>query len=78
MDVFVLASRWEGMPNAVIEAMALKKPVISSAVGGAIDLIDNEKNGFLIESENVNALTEKIKYLILNHVTATFHSRCCR
>ena len=43
--MFVLSSDYEGMPNALIEAMCLGLPVISTAVSGATDLIQNGENG---------------------------------
>ena len=48
-EFFVLSSNYEGMPNALIEAMGLGVPVISTRVSGATDLIENGKNGILID-----------------------------
>lgn len=64
LDVFVLASRWEGMPNAVMEAMISKKPVIASTVGGVTDLIQSGTEGLLIESENVKQCSDAMIQLI--------------
>jgi len=47
-DIFILSSFWEGLPLSIIEAMACKKPVICSDVGGCSDLVVNEKTGFLV------------------------------
>ena len=49
--IFVLVSLYEGMPNALIEAMCLGLPVVSSKVSGAVDLIKDSINGRLF---NVN------------------------
>ena len=46
---FVLSSDYEGMPNALIEAMCLGLPVISTKVSGATDLIVDHENGILVE-----------------------------
>ena len=46
-ELFVLSSDFEGMPNALIEAMCLGLPVISTAVSGATDLILDGQNGLL-------------------------------
>ena len=56
-DVFVLPSLHESSPNALIEAMGIGMPCIASDVGGIIDLIENEKNGIRIPSQNPEALT---------------------
>jgi glycosyltransferase involved in cell wall biosynthesis len=61
-DIFVLSSNYEGMPNALIEAMCLGLPCISTKVSGAVDLIQNQENGILVnindKSELINAMTE--------------------
>lgn len=55
-EFFVLSSNYEGMPNALIEAMGLGVPVISTMVSGATDLIENGKNGILIDVSDADAL----------------------
>ncbi len=59
--VFVLPSKREAMPQALIEAMSRKKIVISSDNLGARELIDDGKNGFLFKHGNEKDLAEKIK-----------------
>ncbi len=48
MDVFVHPSLRDGMPNAVLEAMACGKTVIATAVGGVTDVIEDGVNGMLV------------------------------
>src|SRR5690625_1078940 len=55
-DLFVLSSSWEGLPNVVLEAMAAKKPVIATNVGGIPEIVKHNKNGFIVEPGNVNEL----------------------
>ena len=48
-DVFVLPSKSEAFPNGAIEAMAAGLPVVASAVGGLLDLIEPERTGMLVQ-----------------------------
>lgn len=66
-DIFVLPSYREGYPNALLEAMATKTPVISTYTGSIPDLITPGKNGMLIEPGDHKALAEKINQLHQNH-----------
>ncbi len=63
-DVVVLPSLWEGLPNILIEAMAMKKPVVATAVGGTKEIVKDGENGFLVEPKNAMALAEKIKRIL--------------
>ncbi len=64
MDVFVLTSDTEGMPMALLEAWAAKKPVVVSAVGGLPDLVMENDNGFLYPLEDRERLLHAIETLI--------------
>lgn len=62
-EIFAMTSFYEGMPNALIEAMCLGMPVVSTKVSGAVDLIEDDVNGRLIEVDDTAALTEALKEL---------------
>ena len=64
MDVFVHPSLRDGMPNALLEAMACEKAVIATSVGGAADVIEHGKNGMLVNVNDVGALAETIIQLL--------------
>jgi glycosyltransferase involved in cell wall biosynthesis len=63
--LFILASLWEGLPNALLEAMALGKPVIATSCNDSVNqLIHSGQNGILIPPEDVRALEESILTLL--------------
>lgn len=68
--MFVLSSDYEGMPNALIEAMCLGLPVISTKVSGATDLIKDHENGILTELNDQAELEKAMLELIENPVLA--------
>ncbi len=65
-DVFVRASRSEGLGNSFLEAMAAGIPVIGTPVGGIVDFLITGHTGLLANPEDPDDLAEKINY-ILSH-----------
>jgi glycosyltransferase involved in cell wall biosynthesis len=65
-DCLILPSNAEGLPNVVMEAMAQGVPVISSLVGGVPFIIQDKKNGFLVQPGDLEGFILGIKYLY-NH-----------
>ena len=65
-DCFILPSKREGLPLTILEAMAMKKIVISTAVGGIPELIVNNYNGILIEERKPKLLMESMEYVYEN------------
>ena len=63
-DVFVLASLWEGMPNAVLEAMAAAVPVVATRVEGTVDVIEDGETGVLVMPRDVPALVTSVLRLL--------------
>lgn len=60
-QAFILSSRHEGMPTALVEAMYLNTPVIAfDCPTGPSELIENGSNGFLVEANNVDKLADAI------------------
>jgi glycosyltransferase involved in cell wall biosynthesis len=64
MDVFVHPSLRDGMPNALLEAMACGLPVVATPVGGAVDVIQDGKNGVLARVNDADDLAERILQLL--------------
>ena len=64
--LFLFPSRHEGMPNAVLEAMASGLPVIATQIAGSEELVVDGKTGILVPSENVEALRTAIHTLLTN------------
>jgi glycosyltransferase involved in cell wall biosynthesis len=58
MDLLLLTSDHEGLPTVVLEAMALGVPVVSRKVGGIPEVIDNDVNGILVDSDSPNEIAE--------------------
>ena len=56
MDVFVLSSREEGIPNALLEAMAAGRPSVATAVGGTPEVLEDGRTGWLVPSRSPEAL----------------------
>lgn len=65
-DIFVLPSVKEGFPWVVIEAMAAKLPVIATRVGAVPEIIENMKNGLIVEPARPEQIAGKIQELLNN------------
>ncbi|MCH7632479.1 MAG: glycosyltransferase [Planctomycetes bacterium] len=63
-DLFVLPSRTEGLPNALLEAMAAACPIVTTDVPGCRDLITNGETGIVVPYGDVDALAESIEQLL--------------
>ena len=65
-DIFVLPSRSEAFPNAVLEAMASGMPIVASRVGGIPELVEDGHTGFLVASGDAQALADRVCRLMAN------------
>ena len=65
-NIFINTTNYDNMPVSVIEAMALGFPIISTNVGGMPFLIDNHKDGVLVNPDDANGFVNQIKNIISN------------
>ena len=61
IQLYIQPSRFEGMPNALLEAMAAGCPIIASDVDGICELIEDGEHGWLVPAENEDALVKAIE-----------------
>lgn len=66
-DVYILPSYNEGLPIAILEAMAYSHPVISTPVGGIPEIIKSGKNGILVQPGDTKGIADAIKFYIENN-----------
>ena len=62
-DVYIFPSLQEGLPVALMEAMACELPIVCSEIRGNTDLIENEKGGFLVAATSKDAYERRIELL---------------
>jgi glycosyltransferase involved in cell wall biosynthesis len=65
-DIFMLSSRREGLPNSILEAMAMGLPVVSTDVAGTKELVIHDETGFILPQGDVLGLARAIMALIDN------------
>jgi len=64
MDLFLLSSRAEGLPNVLVEAQALGVPVVTTAAGGAQESLAHGQTGWVLSSDNASAAARVIARLL--------------
>lgn len=64
MDVFLLTSRHEGLPRALLEALAVGVPVVATDVGGVRELVDGRRNGLLYDYGDIDGLAAGVADLL--------------
>ena len=63
-DVVAMSSSGEGLPNALLEAAAAKKPIVTTAAGGAVEIVDDGVNGLVVPVGDRVALSEALACLV--------------
>jgi glycosyltransferase involved in cell wall biosynthesis len=62
--IFVVPSHYEGLPTTLLEAMSCGLPVVSTAVSGALDVIEPENNGILVPIKSPDKMAEGISKIL--------------
>lgn len=65
-SIICLPTYREGLPKSLIEAVACGRPIVTTNVPGCREIIQQGKNGLLVEARDVSGLAEALKYLVLN------------
>ncbi len=63
-DIVVIPSRFEGFGLTAIEAMALSRPVIVTAVGGLLEIVENERSGIIVSAGKPQELADAVQRLL--------------
>jgi len=66
-DIFMLSSRREGLPNCILEAMAMGLPVVTTDVAGAKELVVDQQTGFVLPQGDVGGLGQALLKLVDDH-----------
>ena len=64
LDVFLLPSLWEGLPTALLEALAMQKPVVAAAVDGIPEIVEAGRTGLLIPPQDPQALADAVLFCL--------------
>jgi sugar transferase (PEP-CTERM/EpsH1 system associated) len=78
MDLFALSSLSEGMPIAILEAMAARLPVVATSVGATPEMVEEGVTGFLVEPRDDQALAERFARLCSNRALARQFGQAAR
>ena len=64
LDIFCMSSRWEGCPMVLLEAMAMRCPVVATDIGGVREIVINEETGLLVAPGDPEALADAVLRLL--------------
>ena len=65
-DIFLLSSLREGLPNSILEAMALGLPVVTTDVAGAKELVANGETGFVVPQKDPEKIAKAVLAILAN------------
>lgn len=71
LDIFILTSRYEGVPYVILEAMNIGIPIVSTRVGGIDNILKDEYSALLVEKGNIEEISKALMKLIKNPLLRT-------
>ena len=71
MSVLFLSSVFEGSPNVLIEAQAVGVPVVTMPAGGAVEVVDDGRTGWVVHDGSAAGAVERIAYLMTHPAQLT-------
>lgn len=77
-DLFVQSSKYEGTPNAVLEAMAFESPLVATDVGGTAELVTDGVHGLIVPPLDVDALTDAMSRALADPAAARTRATAAR
>lgn len=79
LDIFTLPTfTHEGLPRSIVEAMAMKLPIVTTDVRGCREAVVNEKNGFIVPSQNTTELAGALRKLLCNYQLRQSYGKASR
>lgn len=69
LDLYIITSRQEGGPKAVLESMASGVPLVTTRVGQAMDLVQHGQNAWMVDVDDVQGLAYWAEYVLQHHTT---------
>jgi len=78
LDVFLMTSVYENMPNTILEAMAMETPIVSTSVGGVPEMLEDGRHGLLCPIRDVNCLAQAVSTLLENRALGLRLSKAAR
>lgn len=78
IDLTLLPSRSEGLPNVVLESMVQDTPVLATQVGGVAEIIQHDTNGWICEPESTNSMADALIHILDTPEKLVTVSKICR
>lgn len=77
-DVFVMPSIAEGLPNALLEAMAMARPIVATGVGGIPEVMEDGVSGLLVSARDAQGLASAIRAMVVDRESGARMGRAAR